>query len=123
MELVRSILFAVEEYPHGRFRGKLELPGYSDEQIGFHVHLLGDGGLLEVVDVTVITSPSPYALPLSITWKGYEFLDAARSDTVWKKAAALVTKSGVVSAGFEVLKPLLIKLAMDQLGLGTGTGV
>jgi len=122
MDLVRAILLELEKHEHGRFQGKLEVLGYSDEQVGCHVCLLGYGGLLKVIDVTSNGSASPYALPLSITWKGYEFLDAARSDTVWKKAAALITKSGVVSAGFEVLKPLLIKLAMDQLGLATGAG-
>ncbi|HZL25098.1 MAG TPA: DUF2513 domain-containing protein [Acidobacteriaceae bacterium] len=77
----------------------------------------GQGETLEVVDVTTHGNGSPSAIPISITWHGHQFLDAARSDSMWKKAGSLITKTGV-SMSFDVLKPLLTKLTMDQLGLG-----
>ena len=49
----------------------------------------------------------------SVTWAGYEFLDAARSDTVWNRAkSAVITGAGGLA--FDVLKAVLIKVGVDQ---------
>jgi hypothetical protein len=118
MELVRRILFELERHPHGHAPPRLDVPGYSGEQIGFHIHLLGQAGLLETADITTHGGGSPAALPLGITWQGYDFLDAARSESVWKKAGAMITKAGL-GFSFDLLKPLLIELAKQHIGLSS----
>jgi len=114
MNLIREILLKLEAHEHGHAPGKLEIPGYSDEQIGFHIFLMGQARLLVTHDVTNAADRSPAAMALSMTWDGYEFLDAARNDSVWKKARHEVTRAGV-SAGFELVKQLLIGVAKDEL--------
>ena len=116
MELIRAILLQLAEHDHGFAPPEFELAGYSEEQIGFHVHLMGQAGLLQTVDATTHSDPSPRAMPLAITWQGYEFLDAARSDSLWKKAGSQIAKAGV-SVSFEILKQVLMGLAKEQLKL------
>jgi hypothetical protein len=51
-----------------------------------------------------------------LTWQGHEFLDAARNDTIWRKATGkLVAVTGGTS--LEVLKELLIAGAKQAVGL------
>ncbi len=56
------------------------------------------------------------AAAIRLTWKGHEFLDAARNNTVWRKALAHVKKAGV-AVTLPVLEDLLKKAAKDLLGL------
>jgi Hypothetical protein (DUF2513) len=52
----------------------------------------------------------------SILWQGHEFLDAARSQPLWRKAAAEIKKAGL-SATFELTKQVLMNLAKEHLRL------
>jgi hypothetical protein len=52
--------------------------------------------------------------PSRLTWEGHEFLDAARKDSLWQKAKALVLeKTG--GASLELIKDVLMKLAREAL--------
>lgn len=115
MDLVRKILLKVEGHEHGFAPTKLEIEGHSDEEVGFHVHLMGEAGLLEVIDDTGFDAASPGALPGHITWKGYEFLDAARSESIWETANGQIRQQGL-GMSIELLKGFLLKLAKEKLG-------
>lgn len=117
MDLVRSILLWIEARPEGHNIGwTLEIDGYTDEQIGYHVHLMGQAGLLLVDNETMLDSRAPFASPSSITWAGYEFHDAVKDNTVWAKAKAKV----IVPAGgvaFTLLLEWLKQEGKARLGL------
>ena len=116
LDLIRKILLALESQEHGFFQEPLVIDGHSEEQIGYHVHLLGEAGLLKVGDHTHLQSLSPEAFPVSITWAGHEFIDAAKDESVWAKAKAKVLKpAGGVA--FDVLLEWLKAEAKRQLGL------
>lgn len=51
-----------------------------------------------------------------MTWFGHEFLDAARNETVWKKAEERIKKSGV-EVTVSILQDLLKELLKQSLGL------
>ena len=53
---------------------------------------------------------------LRLTWAGHEFLDAARNETVWKKAEERVKKSGV-DVTISLMKEILNQLLKQSLGL------
>jgi Hypothetical protein (DUF2513) len=116
MALIRAILFELESHKHGFAPSKLEIPTYSAEEVGFHVHLLGQAKLLETEDITTHGDKSPNALPLGITWDGYDFLEAARNEVIWKKATDTLTHSGV-GVTLEILKALLIDFGKKAVGL------
>jgi hypothetical protein len=106
LDLVRKILFEVEKSPTPWGWVNLQIPGYSDEEISYHVKLLADAGLVQAKD---LSSTAGFSWkPTALTWEGHEFLDAARNETVWNRTKEEVKqKGGAVS--FEVLKHLLIK--------------
>jgi hypothetical protein len=116
MDLVRAILLELEKHEHGFAPRSVQIEGYSDEQIGFHIWLMGQADLLRTVDATARGSDSPTALAMNIAWDGYEFLEAARHDTLWQKAKQRVTSAG---AGFtlELMTAVLARLAKDAVGL------
>ena len=113
MDLARKILFAMEASEKG-LAPRISIDGYSPEEIGYHVWLLADGGLINATEVTHNLSRSREAIPVSLTWAGHEFIDAARSDTVWRKAKEKAQSSGV-EMSFALMKQVLIAVAKAQL--------
>lgn len=116
MDLVRKILLAVEEHEDGFAPSPLTIDDYTEEQIGFHILVMGEAGLLNVAEVTPYTSNTPQASALWVTWQGYEFLDAAREPSRWEAAKAKFMAGGVGLA-FDLLKDLLLRMGREQLGL------
>lgn len=116
MDLVRKLVFAIEEHPSGFAPDEINIQGYSSEQIGYHLHLMLEAGLIEGSDVTCMDSASPEAMVSSLTWAGHEFADAARSDTLWNQAKAAV-KEKVGSASIALLTQYLQSLAKTALGM------
>jgi DNA-binding transcriptional ArsR family regulator len=115
MELVRQVLLQTEKSVSVRGEIDLNIEGYSPEEIYYHVKILSDAGLLEANDLT--TYDGFEWRPKNLTWKGHEFLDAARNETVWKKTTEIVKDKGG-SIPFEVLKDLLIKGVATVFGVG-----
>jgi hypothetical protein len=90
MELCRELLLKVEELPFdGRFHD-VAVEGRSDEEITYHIMLLDEAGLIEAEDLSTLSSIC--WKPKRLTYSGHEFLDGARSDTVWQKAKAWTLK-------------------------------
>lgn len=116
LELVRAILLAMEDAPHGFAPHPFTIAGYDDETIGHHIWLMAQGGLVTAVPVTAQQDPSPTAMPESITWEGHEFLDAVRNDTVWRKLKADMKDKGL-TVPFSVLQTLALKIIEKFAGL------
>jgi hypothetical protein len=116
MDLVRSIVLAIEEAPNGYAPNPLDVPGHTEEEIGYHVHIMMEAGLVRAHDVTSMGDSSPQAIASSLTWAGHEFADASRDDSRWSTAKDLaVKKAGSVTV--EVLTKLLSSLMTSALGL------
>jgi hypothetical protein len=116
LDLVRSLLLAMEAQEHAFVESKLTVEGYTEEQIGFHIYLLGEAGLAVVGEDTNMQSQSPSAVAVNLTWAGYEFLEAAKDETLWGKAKSVVIKpAGGVA--FSVLVEWLKAEAKARLGL------
>ena len=82
--------------------------GYTDDQIGFHVKLLVEGGLLEGEDRGG-DGDRGYSCyyPWCLTNDGYNFLEAANNDKLWNKAKAKIEENGL-SMSLDILKKLLL---------------
>jgi hypothetical protein len=115
-ELIRRLVLALEDDPHGFASAPPHVEGYTDEQIGYHSYLLVDSGLAKGQDVTTMGSSSPAATLTGLTWNGHEFAQAARDPTRWNEAMRLVhEKGGAVTLA--VLTQLLIALMKGAFGL------
>ena len=113
MDLVRQILLTLEKRTDTK---PLEIEGYTSDQIGFHVWLMADAGLIKGVTVTSQMGLFPNAFPICISWQGYEFLALMKNETTWKKSKATVLdKAGAI--GLELVKAVLSAELKKQLGL------
>ena len=112
MDTVRKILFAVEEANEP----VEEIPDCDDSVFSYHVAILIEGGLVRG-DVSDGPNLQPMAGSIfRLTWQGHEFLDAARSDSVWQKTTSTIRSKGL-SLTFDLLKELLAATMRGQLGL------
>jgi hypothetical protein len=109
MDLIREILLEMEAGKDG-FTPPIMLKDYSEEEIGYHCLLLSEADLILAADSTSISSMTPTAIPIRITWSGYEFLDNARDERIWSRA-----KQSISSASFSVWTSVLTKYVMQTL--------
>jgi hypothetical protein len=109
IDLIKAILLGLEESDSVG-----EVPGYSGEQIGYHIALLEDAGLItrELHHNAAISAAM--LARTRMTWAGHEFLDASRNKSIWEKAKKItLEKTGALT--FEVLKSVLIQLGKEAV--------
>ena len=107
MDLVRNILLKIESEPTHSDWINLDIQNYTPEEISYHVMLLREAGLIEADDLS--GGRGDYWKPKRLTWKGHEFVEAARNDTIWNKAKeTMMEKAGGIV--FDVLTNLLTSL-------------
>lgn len=124
MDLVRSILLALEAVPEGQdVPNPLLIEGYSEEVVGHHVYLLGQAGLLKVANFGYLSGSSEQALPLNVTWAGHDFIDTMRSQDVWEKTKQAMKEAGgggfgmMLEFGKKVAEGFMRKKLKDLTGL------
>ncbi|ABA60019.1 DUF2513 domain-containing protein [Burkholderia multivorans] len=106
MDIVRRIALAAEDLQYG-----YHLTGLDDvapEVFGIHVIWMKEAGLVHA-HVSEYLSPlddPPDASVIRLTWSGCEFVDAARSDTIWNKAKTTLIKPAA-SFSFQILREWL----------------
>ncbi|HLJ16517.1 MAG TPA: DUF2513 domain-containing protein [Bryobacteraceae bacterium] len=116
MDLVREILLKVEEVPFdGRFHD-IGIAGRPVDEITYHVMPLHEAGFIEAMDLSGLSGMC--WKPKRLTYSGHEFLDAARSDTVWQKAKAWTLKStGTLTLeGLKLALPHVVKTLIASGG-------
>ena len=115
MELVRKLLLFLEEKPDHVVLEKVELEGYDDLTIGHHLVIMYEAGLIEGEPHVSTSSRRVIKVwPNHLTWKGYDFLSAARDESVWKKVKAKLA-SGAGDIPIALPKELLLATLRAQL--------
>ena len=92
-DLIRSIALAVEELKGGTYLSELE--NVDPWLYAGHIQMMIEANLIEGKTLQLLGGEPPSAVALRLTWKGHDFLDAARSDTLWKKAKDSIISKGV----------------------------
>lgn len=116
MELIRKLVLAVEDAPTQVLATGIDIDGFAAEEVGYHSYLLVDAGLAEGTDIGTVHGFLPEWRLSHLTWAGHDFADAARDDSRWAKATAVVKeKAGTVT--FDVLKQVLAGLIKSGLGI------
>ena len=109
-DLIRKLLFHFEEKPGYEAERCPAIEGYGELDIKYHMLLLAQAGFLDhQPEWTTTRDRIIRVLGFGLTWDGHEFLEAARSDTLWERAKALMAEKGG-GASFEVMLALLIEL-------------
>lgn len=118
MELIRKILIFFDDKDNSTHVKVPPIDGYDDLMIQYHLVLMYDAELLRCEPVTSSTSKRViYVLPFELTWKGHDFLDSVRNDTIWKKVKNTLQDKGLGMA-FSVVQGLAEKFIQSQVGLG-----
>lgn len=99
----------MEKQPYDGTPVELEIEGHEQGELNYHYLLLSEAGLIVAIDTATFGDDQDDCQPIRLTWKGHEFLDAARNDRTWKKAMKVIGRQGGVA--FEVL----IKYLMQEL--------
>lgn len=94
MELIRKILFKIEELYRGESIYKLKIDDYEQWIIKEHCKLMYQQGLIEYVNDDDIDN-SPFFYVGNLTNDGYDYLEKIRQDTVWNKTKEVITKKGL----------------------------
>jgi hypothetical protein len=108
-DLARQILLKVEELPFDGSFHDVEIEGHAENEVSYHVMLLDEAGLLEAGECSHLLGVS--WKPQRLTYEGHQFLDAARSDTVWQKAKVRMMKAtGTLTLeGLKMVLPHVVK--------------
>lgn len=118
-ELCRKILILTEEMPEEQHRldvfASSELEGFTERQIGYHVHLLHEAGMIEVMDAGILNKPF-LLFPRFLTMAGHDFLKATRNETVWKKTLAFVKSKGG-SVTLDIVKEIAFAYLRTEFGV------
>ncbi len=107
-ELIKRILIEIESFPDDRYRN-IKIEGYPKQEVDYHLYLLEQKNLIDAQNWKDNMGDEWNVSKL--TWAGHEFLDAAKNDTVWKKAKQTIAEKGG-NISFEVLKTLLQQLLL-----------
>jgi Hypothetical protein (DUF2513) len=118
MELIRQLLINIEA--ERRFDGTrwwqikspedLGVGAYSDEEVGYHLNLLIDAGLVKGKG-GIETIPNINKL----TWQGHEFVDNIKNNDVWSKVKTRL--AGLQSVALSVVVALAESEVKQKLGL------
>ena len=110
MNLIRLLLLETEgEEP------KPDVSAFTEARLLYHSALLIEAGLVH--GTIILDNGQPInTVTLRLTWAGHEFIDAARNDTVWRKALERIKKSGV-DVPLSLLKEILTQVLKQSLGL------
>lgn len=119
MDLVRDLLFQIEEFDQG-LGGDVEIEAGDQEPqvVAEHLRLLLEARLIEGDAVPDDQYAFDHILPTRLTWSGHDFLDTVRDPDIWKK-----TKEGALSAkGFtlDLLQDLAKGFIKKQIEERTG---
>jgi uncharacterized protein DUF2513 len=112
MDLIRSILLEIEKIPFDGGWHEVSVEGHSENDILYHVMLLQEAGMIVAVNLSSHDGTS--WLPIRLTWEGHEFLDSARTETIWAKAKARVSSAtgSLALAGLKIALGELTKQAI-----------
>jgi predicted transcriptional regulator len=111
MDLIRQILFAIEKQPFTGRRVTLDINGYSNDMVSYHIILLHEAGLIDAVNFS--SKEGPRYFPTRLTWQGHEFLEAIKDDTRWNKVKSIMEKAG--GFAYEIAKVVAIDLMKNQI--------
>jgi hypothetical protein len=119
MDLARGLLLAIEDAPGTELRDQPNIPGFSEEQVTYHLGLLKEAGL---IDATMVSSKTDLCfIGISMTWSGHEFLDKVRDPEIWSTAKDGAKRVGSWSIGLLAdLAKAAVMAKAHSLGLPVG---
>lgn len=105
LELAVKILLELERATPNAALKKVEIEGYDDEAVSYHIKLLDDVGLVDGKDLSTKSGFDWWVR--DITWAGHDFLDQQRSDDALSDTKARLTDKAI-DKGLDVIFQSLV---------------
>ena len=121
MDLIRDLLLRIEETPANAHPDDIAVEGYDEAAINEHLEMLiQDGFVAGKVNYSGMGDERIYLVVVKrLTWKGHDFVDTIRNDTVWKNTKrTILEKGGAMS--LEIVSAIAAGFAKQLLGLPPG---
>ena len=96
MDLVRKILFAVEELPPFE-KATIKIDGYDKQQVAYHCEMLYQEGFIKYYHGETCDNFDGVLIfwVADLTWKGQDFLETIRQDTLWNNTKKAIKDKGL----------------------------
>jgi hypothetical protein len=95
LDLVRAILFKIEESPLSPVSGSeyqpFEVSGYDPMLVYYHLEMLREAGWLHM---EVAMGSPPLVWITAITWEGHDFIETVRNAGVWARVRSKISTEG-----------------------------
>lgn len=119
-EIIRALMLDLEQTDRP-INGGHQVPGYSKEQVAYHLALIVKEGYAEGPAPRYSTGGGDPTIPvlvlaLRLTPAGHDFIDTLRDDAIWAKVKE---RTGKVVGGvtLAILKDVGAAVLRQQLGL------
>ena len=94
MELVRKVLFLIEEQTE--LDSSVCIEGYSSGDIGRHCSMMYEYGLIKNFSALAADIDPYYHFSANgLTWEGFDFLDKIRDEGIWQKTVKTIAKKSL----------------------------
>jgi hypothetical protein len=117
-DLVRKLLFYLEEKSDDRVIRNVQIEGYETLVINYHLVLLAEAGLITFEASRSTSNPERIiqVYPTQLTWEGHEFLEITRDDNKWNsiKQKVLGITGGL---GIDMIRTVATEAAKRALDL------
>lgn len=110
-DVIRSIALATEDLRPGEVLSSM--PNIDGHTFAHHIQLMLDAGLIDARLQPFLSGEPPATGVIRLTWAGADFLDAARSDTLWAKA-----KKSVIAPAASWTFDILTAWLKEQIAQG-----
>lgn len=119
-DIIREILIRLEEKTDENYALQLsDFPKERGSEISYHIELLIEASLIcGEISETMGCKVHDFIIT-RLTWKGHEFLDTIKSDTIWNKTKESFISKGL-SMSFDLVKSVAVKIASDYLRINIG---
>ncbi|MGR8964205.1 DUF2513 domain-containing protein [Rhizobium leguminosarum] len=99
MDLIRELMLKLEALPMrpgGAYiisyeDEEVQLPGYSADEIAYHLRLIQQAGLTTLSNFKPMNGGITFS---GFSWEGHDFLDSVRDPEIWQKTEGALKQAG-----------------------------
>lgn len=111
LDICRRILLFLEKQQFGASFIEVKLDGVGADTLAYHLMLMKQANLIDALNIAKSNENFDWRAKF-ITWRGHEFLEAARDEARWRQAR---TQLQACTGGevFDVLMQVLVEQALQ----------
>lgn len=114
-DLIRNMLLRIEASDSTNLTISNFIELAPENILAYHIHLIYEANFIEAYNITCLGNNYPMYQIQWLTNSGHDYLDAVRSDDVWKDTKSTLLKIGG-TASLDVIKTVASNIALKIIG-------